>query len=105
MGKAIVELFVHEGASVVAAARRKERLEALAESLKEEPGKIVVYQGDVSKIEDVEGMIDEAIKQFGKLDVLVNNAGIMDDMPRLPKQAMKNSEAYLMSMYTVLSQP
>ncbi|EOS59973.1 hypothetical protein C815_01826 [Firmicutes bacterium M10-2] len=73
------------GASVVAVARRKERLEALAESLKEEPGKIVVYQGDISKIEDVEGMIDEAIKQFGKLDVLVNNAGIMDDMAPIAK--------------------
>lgn len=80
MGKAIVELFVKEGAKVVAVARRAERLEALAESLKDEAGQIVVYPGDVTKPEAAEGMIDECVKQFGRLDVLVNNAGVMDNM-------------------------
>ncbi len=80
MGKAIVELFVKEGANVVAVARRTERLEALKEELKDEPGTVVVHTGDVSRLEDCESMIDEAVRQFGKLDVLVNNAGIMDDM-------------------------
>ena len=41
MGKAIVELFVKEGANVIAVARRKERLEALAESLKDEAGQVL----------------------------------------------------------------
>lgn len=80
MGKAIVELFVKEGANVVAVARRKERLDALAESLKDAPGKMVAFAGDVSKREDDEAMIDLAVKEFGKLDILVNNAGVMDDM-------------------------
>lgn len=80
MGKSIVETFVNEGANVVAVARRKERLDALAESLKDAPGKIVTMVGDVSKKEDNEAMIDLAVSSFGKLDVLVNNAGIMDDM-------------------------
>lgn len=80
MGKAIVELFVHEGANVVAVARRLERLEALRDSLADEPGQIVVMRGDVSKEEDNEAMIDLAVEKFGRLDVLVNNAGIMDDM-------------------------
>lgn len=80
MGKAIVELFVKEGAQVIAVARRKERLEALAESLKDAAGKVVLYAGDVSKREDCEGMIDQAVAEYGKLDVLVNCAGVMDDM-------------------------
>ena len=80
MGKAIVELFVKEGACVVAVARRKERLEELAESLKDEAGKIVIFPGDVSRKETCEKMIDECVAQFGKLDVLINNAGIMDNM-------------------------
>ena len=80
MGKVIVEEFVKAGARVVAVARRRERLEALAESLKDAPGKIIPYVGDVSKVEDCEGMIDAAVAQFGRLDVLVNNAGVMDDM-------------------------
>ena len=80
MGRAIVERYVKEGANVVAVARRKERLEELAESLKDGAGKVVVFQGDVSKLEDNEKMIDAAVAEFGKLDVLVNNAGIMDNM-------------------------
>lgn len=80
MGKAIVERFVKEGAFVVAVARRKERLDALKESLAQEKGQVLVFQGDVSKKEDNEKMIELAVQHFGKLDVLVNNAGIMDDM-------------------------
>lgn len=80
MGKAIVERFVKEGASVVAVARRKERLDALAASLADAPGKIAVFPGDISKKESAEGMIDFAVKTFGTLDILVNNAGVMDDM-------------------------
>lgn len=80
MGKAIVELFAREGANVVAVARRAERLEALKESLADAPGKVIAYTGDVSRREDCEGMIETAVKEFGKLDVLVNNAGVMDDM-------------------------
>ncbi len=80
MGKAIVELFVQQGANVIAVARRADRLAALAESLKDAPGKMVPYAGDVSKLEDCEGMIDAAVANFGKLDCLVNNAGVMDDM-------------------------
>lgn len=80
MGDAIVRLFVAEGASVVAVARRKERLEALKESLAEAPGTIEIYPGDVSDQSICEGMIDFAVEKFGKLDALINNAGVMDDM-------------------------
>lgn len=80
MGKAIVEMFVHEGASVVAVARRKERLDDLVKNLEDAEGKVIAFAGDVSKREDVEAMIDCAVHEYGKLDVLVNNAGVMDDM-------------------------
>lgn len=97
MGKAIVELFVQEGANVVAVARRKERLEALAESLKDAPGKMVAFAGDVSKCEDDEAMIDLAVKEFGKLDILVNNAGVMDDMAPIA-QATDEKYEYVMNI-------
>lgn len=80
MGKAIVELFVKEGANVVATARRKERLEALAQELEGCSGKVVIAAGDVSSQADIEAAIDTAVREFGKLDVLINNAGVMDDM-------------------------
>ena len=80
MGKSSVELLVKEGASVVAVARRTERLEQLAESLKMEACKVVIYQGDVSKRVDCEAMIDLAVDSFGKLGILVNNASLIDEM-------------------------
>ncbi|MBQ4284175.1 MAG: glucose 1-dehydrogenase [Lachnospira sp.] len=80
MGKAIVELFAKEGANVVAVARRKERLEELQASLTDAPGKVEIFVADVGSRESNEAMIDYAVEKFGKLDVLVNNAGVMDDM-------------------------
>ena len=74
MGKAIAELFVKEGAKVVAVARRQERLEALAESLKDMPGEFAYFVGDVTDPKQDDDMIDFAVEKFGHLDVLVNNA-------------------------------
>ena len=78
MGQAMTELFVHEGANVVAVARRKERLDALAESLKDGPGKVAVFAGDVGKKEDNEAMIDYAVETFGKLDVQGEGGNIIN---------------------------
>lgn len=80
MGKAIVERFVSEGANVLAVARRLDRLEELACSLQDAPGKVLPFAGDVSKEESIVAAIETAVREFGRLDILVNNAGIMDDM-------------------------
>ncbi len=71
--------FAEKGAKVIVVARRKERLEALAEDAKSMAGEILPYAGDVSDKTVCEGMIDFAVEKTGKLDVLVNNAGIMDE--------------------------
>ncbi len=80
MGKSIVELFVKEGANVVAIARRKERLDELKASLTDCPGTVITYVGDISLEETCIDAIDTAVREFGRLDVLINNAGVMDDM-------------------------
>lgn len=79
MGRRIALDFAKEGATVIAVARRKERLEELQKEAEGLAGKILPYAGDVSSQEVNEGMIDYAVKECGKLDVLVNNAGIMDE--------------------------
>lgn len=79
MGWEIAHQFAKEGATVVAVARRKERLEQLAQETAGYPGKVLPYPGDVSSQAVCEGMIDYAVKECGKVDVLVNNAGIMDE--------------------------
>ena len=81
MGRAMAKRFAQEGAKVVAVARRAEVLQELADEAKEEgcAGEIIPYAGDCSKEDVCEGMIKFAVEKYGKLDVLVNNAGIMDD--------------------------
>ena len=80
MGRQIAYDFAKEGATVVAVARRQERLAELAAQVEADglPGKILPFVGDVSGRETNDAMIDFAVEQTGKLDVLVNNAGIMD---------------------------
>lgn len=79
MGWRIALDFAAEGATVIAVARRKERLEQLAQEAEGLAGTILPYPGDVSTKETNEGMIDFALEQCGKLDVLVNDAGVMDE--------------------------
>jgi len=79
VGKEVALLFAKEGAKVVAVARRKERLLALEEESKNLPGEIVAFAGDLSVEETNSSMIDFAIEKFGTIDVLINNAGLMDN--------------------------
>lgn len=79
IGRAIVELFAAEGANIVAVARRGERLSELAEELTAAPGRVVPYAGDIGVEATSDAMVDLAVREFGRLDVLVNDAGIMDD--------------------------
>ena len=79
IGRATAELFCREGAKVVAVARREERLKELAEECKDLPGELVWYAGDVGDPETAVGMVKKAVETFGRLDVAVNCAGVMDD--------------------------
>ena len=73
IGAAIAKTFVEEGAKVVITGRRKELLEKIAQSLS---GKALVCAGDVSNYEDVKKMVKATVDFGGKLNILVNNAGM-----------------------------
>jgi hypothetical protein len=72
IGERIAEVFVAEGARVIAAGRRTDQGEALAARCGEA---LSFVRADVSKEVDVKAMIDHAVTRFGRLDCLVNNAG------------------------------
>ncbi|MFA7199358.1 MAG: glucose 1-dehydrogenase [Methanoculleus sp.] len=78
MGAAITRRFAKEGASVIAIARRKEKLQSLIDQINAEGGKAIAVAGDVSKEEDVRNAVKTAVEKFGKLDIVVNNAGVLD---------------------------
>lgn len=74
LGAAFTKRFVEEGAKVVITGRRKELLDKVAAGLP--AGSVLAFQGDVSDVESAKAMVDATIKFGGKIDVLVNNAGI-----------------------------
>jgi short-subunit dehydrogenase len=76
IGWATAELFARRGSRVVLAARREDRLQALARELQARGGTAVVQRCDVTSLDDLEALQNYALEAFGRVDVLVNNAGI-----------------------------
>lgn len=83
VGREIALLFAEEGAKVVAVARRLNRLEEISEEASSFDGEIVPLEGDLTKDEDIANMVDFTMDKYGKIDVLVNNAGILDNFTPL----------------------
>ena len=78
VGAATAKLFAKEGAKVVISARRLPQLEEVAAEIRAEGGEVLVVQTDVSKAEDCENLVEKTVEAFGKVDVLVNNAGVLE---------------------------
>ncbi|MGB9883208.1 MAG: SDR family NAD(P)-dependent oxidoreductase [Microgenomates group bacterium] len=77
IGQATAVLFAKEGAKVVVANRRVEKGEATVAQIKNQGGEAIFIQTDVSRWEDVDNMVKKTVETYGKVDVLVNNAGIV----------------------------
>ena len=79
IGAAIAKKLAEDGAAVVVNyASSKSGADAVVSAITAKGGKAVAVQGDVSKADGAKGIIDAALKEFGKLDILVNNSGIYE---------------------------
>ena len=76
MGQTMAELFAEEGAAVVLTARGKDKLDAVVEGIRQNGGKAVGVIADVCSTEDTKRVFETALKEFGDVDILINNAGI-----------------------------
>ena len=80
IGKEVAEIYAENGYDVVINyVSDRTDVEGIKKEFEEKKVKCLLIKADVSNSEDVEKMIEEAIKEFGKIDVLVNNAGITRD--------------------------
>jgi NADP-dependent 3-hydroxy acid dehydrogenase YdfG len=89
LGEATARLLAQRGAKLVLAARRKERLDQLATELRSAGAQVTAVAADVSRRADVDALAAAALRDFGRIDVLVNNAGIM---PLAPLDKLKVDE-------------
>lgn len=89
IGEAAAQLLASRGAKIVVGARRADRLEKLTAAVAAEGGEARFRAVDVTSREDVKAFVDFAKAEFGHVDVLVNNAGIM---PLSPMAALKVDE-------------
>lgn len=76
IGKALAQKYAQEGARIVLAARRADLLEELSAELSATGAEVHWVATDISQREDCEKMVQETVNRFGRIDVLINNAGI-----------------------------
>ncbi len=89
LGEATARLLSTQGASVVLGARRVERLRSLADELTGRGGKALAVATDVTDRDQVKGLVDAAVQAYGRIDVMINNAGLM---PQAPLERLKVDE-------------
>jgi NADP-dependent 3-hydroxy acid dehydrogenase YdfG len=89
IGESTARLLAGSGAKVVLGARRTDRIDALVKDITAKGGTALGFQADVTKRSDVEALVQRAIHEHGRLDVIFNNAGIM---PIAPMAALKVEE-------------
>src|SRR5262249_41508031 len=89
IGASTAKFLAQRGAKVVLGARRKDRFDSVVKEISSEGGKAIGLAVDVAKRSDVEALIKGAVESFDRVDVLVNNAGIM---PIAPIPALKVEE-------------
>ncbi|HYD84896.1 MAG TPA: SDR family oxidoreductase [Opitutus sp.] len=89
LGEAAARRLSAEGATVVLGARRTERLAALSRELGAKGGKSLVVATDVTDRAQLQKLVDSAVETFGRIDVLINNAGVM---PLSPVEKLKVEE-------------
>lgn len=111
IGEAISKLFAREGAKVLVVGMQQDPVKEVIEEIKKKEGVAIGYSADISSEEDAKGAIEAAVKNWGRLDILINNAGVYPEVNSLESYSieafdnlLKNNirTAFLMTKYALL---
>ena len=86
LGEAAARSLAALGASVVLGARRVDRIQSIADELSRNGGKALAIETDVTHFDQVKRLVDSAVQTYGRIDVMINNAGLM---PMSPLERLK----------------
>ncbi len=89
LGEATARLLARQGASVAMGARRVDRLQSLADELNDRGARALAVATDVTVRDQVKELVDAAVQAYGRIDVMINNAGLM---PQAPLERLKVDE-------------
>jgi len=89
LGEAAARHLSKEGAVVVLAARRVDRIQSITKEINGNGGKALAITTDVTKYDEVKSLVDTAVNEYGRIDVIINNAGLM---PHSPLNRLKINE-------------
>jgi NAD(P)-dependent dehydrogenase (short-subunit alcohol dehydrogenase family) len=110
IGEAISKKFAREGASLMLAGTPKDPVEKICNYINQQDGKAIPFQGDLSQVTDARACINKALDQYGKLDVLINNAGVFPEIDEVSSydetnfdNLLKNNlrTAFIMTKYAL----
>ena len=91
IGEATAKLFAAEGAKVVVVGRRRENGERIVDSINCQGGEAIFVQTDMTNEEQIINLVDSTLKEFGQIDILINNAGRIIEKPFIE---LTNSDWY-----------
>lgn len=83
IGQSSAKAFLAQGANVVINGRRQDVLEKTADNLDRSGERVTIVTGDISRVEVAKQLLQKAIERFGRVDILINNAGIFQPTPFL----------------------
>jgi len=89
LGEAAARMLSHQGAFVVLGARRVDRLHVLTSELTRNGGEATAVTTDVTRRDQVKSLVDTVVEKLGRVDVMINNAGLM---PQSPLELLKVDE-------------
>lgn len=76
VGEATAKLFAKQGAKLIICARRTDMLNDVASQIKSAGGEVMALTADISKAEDAQAVVDSCMEKYGRIDILINNAGV-----------------------------